>query len=141
MKGLEQHWVNVSWLLGLYRNLIPANTRRWPTMGQRQPNIGTTSRVSWIYIGTCATSKHSYLSKHETSAQCCADVGPVVSATQGRIQFFSEGEGLNLTKKKRYFTVQGSRGTPPGKCLISKGFFMQSKAYWALFLTQYITKS
>ena len=35
-------------------------------------------------------------------------------------------------------TVKGSRGPSPGNFFIFKGFFMQSKAYWALFLTQYI---
>ena len=39
-----------------------------------------------------------------------------------------------------YFFGKGSRGPPSGKFLISKGFLLQYKAYWALFLTQYITK-
>ena len=50
------------------------------------------------------------------------------------------GGGLKFDNKK-YFTVMGSRGPPPQKLLISKGFLMQSKAYRALFPTQYITKS
>ena len=53
---------------------------------------------------------------------------------------FSVRGGLKIGLKK-YFTVKGSRGTPPGKFLTYKRFVMQSKAYWALFLTQYITKS
>ena len=55
-----------------------------------------------------------------------------------------EGSIISNVKfdKKKCFTVKGSRGgPPPEKFLISKGFLMQSKAYWALFLIRYITIS
>ena len=50
------------------------------------------------------------------------------------------GGGCKIWHKK-YFTVKESRGQPPGEFLFSKSFVMQSKAYWAVFLTQYVTKS
>ena len=49
---------------------------------------------------------------------------------------FSVRGGFKICQKKK-ITVKGS----PGKYLIFKGFLMQSQAYWALLLTQYITKS
>ena len=63
---------------------------------------------------------------------CGVVVVIVIELIQGRIQLFSEG-GCKIWHKK-YFTVKGSRGPPPGGFLISKGFVMQSKAYRAVFL-------
>ena len=48
------------------------------------------------------------------------------------------GGGLKFDKKILY---KGRGARPRGEFLISKGFLMQFTAYWALFLTQYVTKS
>ena len=71
---------------------------------------------------------------------CGVVVVIVIELMQGRIQLFSEWGGCKIWHQK-YFTVKESRGPPPGEFLISKSFVMQSKAYWAVFLTQYVTKS
>ena len=47
--------------------------------------------------------------------------------------------GFKICQKKKY--CKGVEGPAPGKFLICKDFLVYCKAYWALFLTQYITKS
>ena len=47
----------------------------------------------------------------------------------------------SLKFKQKIFYCKRVEGPAPGNFLISKEFLIQSKAYWALFLTQYITKS
>ena len=50
----------------------------------------------------------------------------------GQIQPFSDGGGGGkIWQKKQHFSVKLSRGLPPGKFFISKGFITQSKVYWA----------
>ena len=64
-----------------------------------------------------------------------------IEQEQGWIKLFTEGGFTIWQKKIFYINFKGVEGSIAGKFLISKGFLMQSKAHWALFLTQYITKS
>ena len=52
----------------------------------------------------------------------------------------TDGEGLKLDKRTFQCTV-GSEKPASGKFLIFKGFFLQFKACWALFVPQRVTSS
>ena len=52
---------------------------------------------------------------------------------------FSVRGGLKFDQQ--FFNCKGVEGPAPGGTFDSQGFLMQSKVYWALFLTHYIIKS
>ena len=50
-------------------------------------------------------------------------------------------KSIPALKESNIYNSRTPTGASPGKFFIFKGFLLQSEAYWALFVPQYITSS